>query len=562
MLRSLHQRHVGRQRGQPLAGERLRQELDLARRGGRPVREGQIGPAHLEPHRALRLEPLEGDAGHRGVARVERLADQVVLALGEMRIAQPHHAGEIPRHRPVRARLTFRGDHRAGELEMEMPVGPVAVGVLHRGGGGQHEIGVVGGVGQVLLVHDREQVLAAEALEHQLLVRHDGGRVGVVDVERLDRRPQVRVGERAPELYHVDRARRRLRHQVRPLERRGAEPEGPARREQRASGRMRVGAGQRGQARDGPAGHAAVVVAGEPDADADERGPGGAVAARESHHVLRGEAGDPRDALRVVLLDVVGERGEAQRGPLDVLVIHPPLADQHVHHAQGQGPVRARARHQVPVGLPGGRGAVGIDADHEGAPAPRPLHQRHHVDVGVRGVDAPEHDQVGVHHLLGVAADHRAERRLPARVGGADADRALEPRGPEGVEERVAGAVLHEPEGAAVGERQERLRAPLGDDPPPAVRDLVERLVPADRLEPPLALEPDSPKGRGHSGRPVDPLRVVVHLAADHAPGEGVGGIADHVGDAGVLDRHLERALRRAVVRTDGRERRSHECLD
>ncbi len=286
------------------------------------------------------------------------------------------------------------------------------------------------------------------------------------------------------------------------------------------------------------------------------------VAAGERDDVVRGHPGDAGHALRVVLLDVLGERGEAEGGALDVGLVHPALADQHVHDPQREGPVRSRARHQVPVGEARGVGAVGIDADHEGAAAPRPLHERHRVDVGVGGVDAPEHDEVGVDHLLGVAPGHRAERRPPARVGGADADRALEPRGPEGVEERVAGRDLHDAERPAVGERQQRLRAPLGDDPAPAMRDLVERLVPADRLEAPLALGPDSAKGRGDSGIPVDPLRVVVHLAADHALGERVGGIADHVGDAARVDRHLERALRRAVVRTDGRDDRSHECLD
>ena len=129
---------------------------------------------------------------------------------------------EQPRHRPVRARLPLRRDDRAGELHVEVAVGLVAVGVLHGRGGREHQIGVVGGVGEVLLVHHREEVVTREAPQHQLLVGHDRGRVRVVDVERLDRRRQVRIGERAPELDHVDHARRRLGHQVRPLDHRVA----------------------------------------------------------------------------------------------------------------------------------------------------------------------------------------------------------------------------------------------------------------------------------------------------------------------------------------------------
>ena len=276
---------------------------------------------------------------------------RVVLALAEVRVAKPHRGREQPGHRPVRARLPLRRDHRAGELHVEVAVGLVAVGVLHGRGGREHQIGVVGGVGEVLLVHHREEIFTREPPEHQLLVGRDRGRVRVVDVERLDRRRQVRIGERAPELDHVDHPRRRLGHQVRPLDHRVREAERAAGRQQRAARRMGVGPGQRGQARDGPARHAAVVVAGEPDPDPDERGARGPVAAGEGHDVRGGEPGDRGHALGIVLLDVLGQGREAERRALDVVLVHAPLADEHVHDAQGQGPVRPRPRHEMPVGL-------------------------------------------------------------------------------------------------------------------------------------------------------------------------------------------------------------------
>ena len=79
------------------------------------------------------------------------------------------------------------------------------------------------------------------------------------------------------------------------------------------------------------------------------------------------ESSDGRHSLRVVLLDVVSERSEAEGGPLDVVVVHQPLADEHMHHAQSEGAVGARSRLEMEIGeLRGGR-AVGIDAHDEGA---------------------------------------------------------------------------------------------------------------------------------------------------------------------------------------------------
>src|SRR4029077_8966823 len=106
----------------------------------------------------------------------------------------------------------------------------------------------------------------------------------------------------------------------------------------------RTGAGGGGKTRGGWAGPPAVVVAREPDAHAEERGPGGSVAPREAHDAVRADSGDGRHSLRIVLLDVVSERSEAEGGPLDVVVVHQPFADEHMHHAQSERAVGARSR--------------------------------------------------------------------------------------------------------------------------------------------------------------------------------------------------------------------------
>ena len=64
------------------------------------------------------------------------------------------------------------------------------------------------GVGHELLEHDGEEVVAAQPLEHPLLVGRDRRRVGVPADERLHRRVERRVGERLAELRHVDRPHR------------------------------------------------------------------------------------------------------------------------------------------------------------------------------------------------------------------------------------------------------------------------------------------------------------------------------------------------------------------
>ena len=54
----------------------------------------------------------------------------------------------------------------------------------------------------------------------------------------------------------------------------------------------------------------------------------------------------------------------AQRVFVDVVVIHQVLGDDHVHHAQRQGPVCSRADLDMPVGLLGGTSADRVD-DHD-----------------------------------------------------------------------------------------------------------------------------------------------------------------------------------------------------
>ena len=260
--------------------------------------------------------------------------------------------------------------------------------------------------------------------------------------------------------------------------------------------RVSVSARQGGQARDGPARHAAVLVPRQPDAHAEVARPRPAVSPREADDRVRGEPGDRRHALGRIGADMLPERLEAERRPRDVVVVEEVLPDQDVHQAEGQRPVGPRADHQVLVRLPGRPGAVRVDADDARPARPRLLDQRHQVDVGVGRVDPPEDHQLRPDHLLRVVPGHDSERGPPSRIGGRPADRPVELARAEGVEERVAGVVLDAPQRPGVGEGQDRLRAPLGDDAGEAVRDLLDRLVPRDGLELGGPLRPDRRIGR------------------------------------------------------------------
>ena len=70
-------------------------------------------------------------------------------------------------------------------------------------GGGQNNIGVVGGVGQKQFMDNREQVLAPQALRNLAGVRRGGRGIGAEYVERHDRRVGCLAQQGGAEPIHV-----------------------------------------------------------------------------------------------------------------------------------------------------------------------------------------------------------------------------------------------------------------------------------------------------------------------------------------------------------------------
>src|SRR5207302_3930846 len=101
VVRALGEGRVGRQGRVAERRQCRRVELHLARRRGRALREGQIRSGQVEADRALLPEPLERDAGEARVAGGEERADQLLLGLLEVRVAQAQGAGQPTEYLPV-----------------------------------------------------------------------------------------------------------------------------------------------------------------------------------------------------------------------------------------------------------------------------------------------------------------------------------------------------------------------------------------------------------------------------------------------------------------------------
>ncbi len=148
----------------------------------------------------LAIQTLERDAVEKGMVRMP--SSVRIMSSSESRkhgSSKPMRSASSAEDLDVRFRFAGRRQRGPRQLQIVVAVGEVEIGVLQKRGGGQQDVGVIGGVGLELLEHHGEQIVAAQAREHGILIGRDGGRVGVVDHQRLDRRI-VEFGERLAEL--------------------------------------------------------------------------------------------------------------------------------------------------------------------------------------------------------------------------------------------------------------------------------------------------------------------------------------------------------------------------
>ena len=110
-----------------------------------------------------------------------------------------------------------------------------------------------------------------------------------------------------------------------------------------------------------------------PVIEADRRRPRCSIGARELDHRLRRNAAEGGDAFGRILGGTLAQRVEANRITRDVIAIDEILGDQHVHHAEREGGVRAGNERNM-YALLRRLAAIRIDGDQPRAAAFRPLY--------------------------------------------------------------------------------------------------------------------------------------------------------------------------------------------
>ena len=399
---------------------------------------------------------------------------------------------------------------------------------------------------------DGEEVLAQEAPAHRSRVGAGHGGVVGGDEQGADPgAPEVKEG--IPEPVVVDEAalgrpgRRAAESRVVPPELGHGEEEG-------AASRPRIGAGHPGQQGDGPHGLAAVCSTRHAGPEPDVGRTGAAVLVGESLDVGRGEPrdlGDPRGSEAGEYL--VREPLEAHRLAGEVVAVREPVASEDVHQAEREGGVGADAEGKVPVRLGRRPAPPRIDGDERHARLPPRLDRRPEVDVRRHEIGAPRDQEVGVRDGLGVGASDGTQRRRPPGVGRGVAHGAGDqPRGPEDMEQRHGEPAVDLTLVRAVAVPEDGERSVGADDRLPTLHELVERRVPGDGGESPLALRADPPQRRPQPLGRVHPLGLAAHLGAEEAGRDGVVGIPLDADEAVVLDVGQDRAHVGAVVGTDG----------
>ena len=228
--------------------------------------------------------------------------------------------------------------------------------------------------------------------------------------------------------------------------------------------------------------------------------------------------------------------------------------DDHVEQAERERGVGARERREVLVRLRGGAGPERVDRDDVRALLARLEDELPQVVAARQRVRPPQQDQLRVLEGLGVHPGRRA-----GHVGGALAARDaagghVVARGAEHVPQPLARAALealHVPERARPLKGPDRLAAELVADRVQLGGDRLQRLVPADPLELPLALAADALERVQEPVRRPGVLEIAVELRAQRARRERMLAVALEVdGAARVVDGHHPAAPVRAVERT------------
>ena len=194
------------------------------------------------------------------------------------------------------------------------------------------------------------------------------------------------------------------------------------------------------------------------------------------------------------------------------------VTEQHVHHRAGKRAIGAGPQAQGHVGLLHGAVLVDVDRHDLGAALlAGPGGVRHHVDLGVDRVGAPDHHQVGLRHLarigtreLASAGDIAGPRQRGA-YGGVHVGVAL------GIAQPVDAIAHHQAHGAGVVVGPHRLGPVLTLGGEERLGGDVERVAPGDAFELARAFGALAAQGVHQPVGVMDALGVARDLGADDA---------------------------------------------
>ena len=226
-----------------------------------------------------------------------------------------------------------------------------------------------------------------------------------------------------------------------------------------------------------------------------------------------------------------------------------------MHHRAGQRAVGAGLDQHRQVGLLHGAVHVDVDGRDLGAALFARAHGvRHHVDLGIDRVGAPDDHQIGLRHLARIDAGDAPDAGGKTGIGRIDADRGMEAGIFLGVAQPVD-AVAHDQAhgaGIVIGPHAFGAVTLLG------LRGISRR---PDRARHPTIFGANSPEpfGARAAQRMQQPVGVMLalgvtgDLGADDAGRVIVVLGAMHAADGALVDQlDVERAGRRAIVRTGG----------
>ncbi len=276
---------------------------------------------------------------------------------------------------------------------------------------------------------------------------------------------------------------------------------------------------------------------------------GPAVQLGGGHQIVRVDVADLGHALGRVLLHHGGEGVEALSALLDESVIGQARVDECPGKAVGEGHVGAGAQLQVDVGLLGDADVARVHHAELAAALHGGAHLHADDRVGLLDVGAHHHDDVrrvgnvgdGVGHGAGAQGDGQARHGGSMAHAGAVVHVVGAEGGPCHLLQQVDVLVGR----ARAGEGGHGVGAGLADDALEVLGHVIERLVPAGRLQRPGGAVAD--EGRGEAIGRLDEVEAA--RAALHAEAAVVGGPVGRarVHDATVLHEQIVLAARGAV---------------